>query len=139
METAQIQIGQHLFQVWLARDPQQRHLGLMHVTAEELAPITQGPDQKHPTIYRGMLFVFPYEQQLSFWMHNTITPLDIAYIRADGQIVRTCSMAPLETRSYPSVEPARYALEVPAGLFAQLGIVRGTRVEIPEYVLKGAR
>ncbi|MCL2330586.1 MAG: DUF192 domain-containing protein, partial [Phycisphaerae bacterium] len=83
-----------------------------------------------------MLFVFSNERSLGFWMANTITALDIAYIAADGRIVRTYTMAPLETRTYPSIEPAQFALEVRAGLFAELGIAAGQYVDIPESVLK---
>jgi uncharacterized protein len=83
-----------------------------------------------------MLFVFDFEQPLSFWMKNTIIPLDIAYIRTDGTIVKTYTMAPLETRTYPSIERARYALEVQAGLLDELGIQAGHTAEIPDGLLK---
>ena len=139
MTTARIHIGQHMFEVWLATEPQEQQLGLMQVTAEELTPLSSVSSQEPSDVYRGMLFVFPNDRLLSFWMYNTITPLDIAYIRSDGQIVSTHTMAPLETRVYPSIEPARFALEIPAGLLAQLGIKRGDHVEIPESVLKGIR
>lgn len=130
METTQIQINGTVFDVWLALDGEQRERGLMQVSKEELAPTGD--------VERGMLFAFPYEQPLSFWMFNTPTPLDIAYINAEGQIVQTHTMAPLETRTYPSVEPAQYALEVLAGTFERLHIGPGDHVEIPESVLKRA-
>jgi len=139
METALIHIGQIEFKVWLAANDQERQLGLMRVSAEELAPISDPADPSAPPTYRGMLFVFPYEMPLSFWMANTITPLDIAYIAPDGRIVKTYTMAPLETRTYPSIAPAQFALEVPAGLFAELGIAAGSYVEIPDSLLKAAR
>ena len=85
---------------------------------------------------RGMLFVFEAEQPLAFWMLNTITPLDIAYIRTDGKLVKIHTMPPLTTQTFPSVEPARYALEVRAGTFAKLGIAEGDQAEIPTSVLK---
>ncbi len=139
MDTSQIRIGQHSFEVWLADDPLERQRGLMQVTQEELAPIPDPSGEGLPDTHRGMLFVFPTERPLSFWMFNTIIPLDIAYIRSDGQIVSTHTMAPLETRSYPSMEPARFALEVRAALLAELGIAPGDHIEIPESVLKGIR
>ncbi len=123
MNKTRIEIKGHTFEVWLARTPSEQEHGLMQVTAEQLAAL---PDGSH----RGMLFVFTAERQLSFWMYNTITPLDIVYIRGDGVIVRKYTMAPLETRLYPSVEPAMYALEVRAGLFAELGIAPGDTVQI---------
>lgn len=131
MKTAQIRVKDQPFDVWLALTASERERGLMQVTEAELAATPNGR--------RGMLFVFPGEEHLSFWMYNTITPLDIAYINADGRIVKTHTMAPLETRNYPSVEPAQFALETLAGTFEQLGIKAGDRVEIPDSVLKDAR
>ena len=80
----------------------------------------------------GMLFVFGREQSLSFWMKDTLIPLSIAYIAADGRIVDIQNMEPLDETSHPSAEPARYALEVNQGFFAERGVEVGDRVEIPE-------
>lgn len=139
MEQAEIEIGAHTFRVWVARSPEETRRGLMWVEEQELAaiPAPAGDEQgvKHP----GMLFVFSSDGHRSFWMKNTVTPLDIAYIRSDGRIVSTHTMAPLETRSYPSGQPARFALEVLAGTFDALGIRSGDSVDIPESVLKGTR
>ena len=96
-----------------------REFGLMNVSETELPPD------------RGMIFVFDQDRLLSFWMRNTIIPLDIAYIRSDGTIVKTHTMQPLDERGYPSIEPARFALEVRAGQFAQWGIRAGDHVELP--------
>ncbi len=94
-------------------------LGLMNITESEL------PED------RGMIFIFPDDQHRSFWMRNTIIPLDIAYIRSDGTIVSTYTMTPLREVVYSSIEPARFALEVRAGQFARWGIAPGDRVVIP--------
>ncbi len=133
MTTATLHIKGHAVQAWLATQPREQELGLMNVTSEELAPITLADGS---TTQRGMLFVFPDERILAFWMRNTITALDIAYLGADRTIVKTHTMAPLETRLYSSVEPAMFALELPAGTLASLGIVEGDSVEIPESVFK---
>ncbi|GMU19902.1 MAG: hypothetical protein AMXMBFR13_00060 [Phycisphaerae bacterium] len=132
MQTARITVDGQTFEVWLATNRQQREKGLMEVTEEQLAPVSN-------SVYRGMLFVFPDEQDLAFWMLNTITPLDIAYINGAGRIVRTYTMAPLETRLYHSVEPARFALEVRAGLFEQLGIAAGDQVDIDSSLADSAQ
>lgn len=137
MDKARISLGDHLIEVWLADEPLERARGLMQVKESELASFQETIDGRLSDIHRGMLFVFPFEQPQSFWMHNTITPLDIAYIRTDGQIVGIYTMAPLETRAYPSGEPVRFALEVKAGLLAALGARIGDKVQIPESILKG--
>jgi uncharacterized membrane protein (UPF0127 family) len=73
----------------------------------------------------GMLFVFGREQQLSFWMKNTLIPLSIAYIDAQGRIVDIQDMQPLDETSHPSAAPAQFALEVNQGFFAEHGIEVG--------------
>ena len=80
----------------------------------------------------GMLFVFDQEQPLSFWMKDTLIPLSIAYISADGRIVDIQDMQPLDETPHPSAEPARYALEVNQGFFAERGVAVGDTVELPE-------
>lgn len=107
------------FVAYVARESRQITLGLMNVTKAEL------PDD------HGMIFVFDDDRLRSFWMRNTIIPLDIAYIRSDGTIVKIHTMEPLNESGYPSMEPARFALEVNAGQFARWGIQEGDRVELP--------
>ena len=78
----------------------------------------------------GMLFVFDKEERLSFWMKNTLIPLDIAYINKKGVINEIYYMAPLDTsRIYSSVKPAMYALEVNAGWFNKNKIRIGSKID----------
>ena len=140
MKTGQIVIKGTTFKVWLALTVEEHQLGLMQTPESALAPIAPDPANGLPNgAQRGMLFVFPDDELQSFWMSNTIIPLDIAYIRSDGVIMQTYTMAALETRTYPSVEPVQFALEMRAGLLSELGIAAGDKVEIPETILKGAR
>jgi uncharacterized protein len=85
-------------------------------------------------VNRGMLFVYPEEQRLSFWMKNTLIPLSIAYIDSKRRIVDIQDMKPLddEPPSYVSADPAQYALEVNQGFFEKRGVKVGDRVELPE-------
>ena len=124
LETTSISIGENTFHVWLATDSATREEGLMWVPEESL------PDGQ------GMLFVFPDERWLGFWMKNTVTPLDIAYARMDGTIVSTHTMPALTLQTFPSYEPAMFALEVRAGTFERLGIAAGDVIQIPAEVFK---
>jgi len=126
LRTATISIDGHEFRVWLTLTPDQLTEGLMYVSEDEIAD-----DQ-------GMLFVFPDERLHAFWMKNTIIPLDIAYARMNGDIVKIWTMSPLTLQSYPSIEPAMFALEVKAGTFEQLGIREGDRIAIPDEVFKAS-
>ena len=103
--------------VEIADDPTERQRGLMERTA--LAENA------------GMLFVFNREQQLSFFMRNTLIPLSIAYIDGGGRIVDIQDMQPLDETPHPSTEPAKYALEVNRGFFVARGIHVGDKVELP--------
>ncbi len=79
----------------------------------------------------GMLFVFDVEQQLSFWMKDTLIPLSIAFIDSEGRIVDIQDMQPLDETPHPSAAPAQYALEVNQGFFGARGIQVGDTVELP--------
>ena len=83
---------------------------------------------------RGMLFVYPQERELSYWMKNTRIPLSIAYIDSERRIVDILDMKPLddEPPHYVSSEPVQYALEVNQGFFEKRGVEEGNRVELPE-------
>ncbi len=107
------------YTAYVADTAETQRIGLMNVTHDAL-----------PADH-GMIFVFEYDRAHAFWMKNTIIPLDIAYIRSDGTIVKTYTMEPLRETSYYSVEPARFALEVRGGQLAQWGIREGDRVDIP--------
>lgn len=123
LETATVTLKGQAIQAWLADTDEKQTEGLMFVTSEELGE-------------RGMLFVFSDERLRGFWMRNTVTSLDIAYARMDGTIVATHTMPPLTLRTFSSVEPAMFALEVRAGLLAELGVEAGDRLTIPDSVFK---
>lgn len=79
----------------------------------------------------GMLFAYQNEQSLSFWMKNTLIPLDILFFDADGVFVSATTMQPCiieQCPSYQSEAPSKYALEVAAGFVKRLGVEEGWRV-----------
>ncbi len=105
--------------VEIADEPDEQAKGLMDRTA-------LGED-------RGMLFVFPSEEERSFWMRDTLIPLSIAYIDSEGRIVDIQDMKALDDDPphYVSAEPAQYALEVNKGFFDERGVKVGDRVALP--------
>ena len=89
----------------------ERVRGLMGV--EELAPLD------------GMLFVFDEQSLRSFWMKDTLIPLDIAFFSRDGFLVGQTTMTTCldgDCPFYSSEEPAEYALEAPAGSLKDLSV-----------------
>ena len=74
----------------------------------------------------GMLFVFEYDQQVSFWMKDTLIPLSIAFITSDGRITEIRDLQPRDQTTVNSNSTAvRYALEVPQGWYSRVGVRPG--------------
>ena len=116
-ETAKLQVGDSRFTVWVARTPDQRQRGLMYRT-------DLGTRQ-------GMLFVFEDDSVREFWMKNTPLPLSIAFLAADGEILQIEPLTPYSEARVRSRRPARYALEVSAGAFAEVGASVGGVIGFP--------
>lgn len=105
----------HSFIVEVAETSQQQAKGMMFRT--ELA------DDK------GMLFPFVEVRMASFWMKNTVIPLDIIFIRSDGVIENIAENAePYSTLPVESTAPVAAVLELRGGLTAEMGIMPGDKV-----------
>ncbi len=77
----------------------------------------------------GMLFVYPYKKYLSFYMKNTLIPLDIAFIDEFHRIIDIQKMEPLDETTIISQEEAQFALEVNRGFFRRVGLKVGDKIE----------
>ena len=77
----------------------------------------------------GMLFIFSGEAPRSFWMKNTLIPLDILYFDSELKLVSAQeNVRPCATQrcpGYPSEGPAQYVLELNAGKAKALGLEKG--------------
>lgn len=84
--------------------------------------------------YSGMLFVWQSDTDSGFWMRNTPTALSIAWFAADGSFVSSAEMAPCaDVETCPTYNPTgsyRFALEVPKGDLAKLGIGPGSTLAV---------
>jgi uncharacterized membrane protein (UPF0127 family) len=103
--------GIHHFTVDVAATPEQQEHGLMFV--------------KSLAGDRGMIFPYDPPADVSFWMKNTLIPLDIIFIRADGTIVRITHAKALDETPLPAGEPIAAVLEIRGGRAAELGIREG--------------
>jgi uncharacterized protein len=107
--------------------------GLVRFTVEMA---TTWPQQETGLMFRkvvapnqGMLFDFGKDDPVSFWMKNTLIPLDMLFIKKDGRIARIAANAkPLSTDGIPSYEPVRAVLEIAGGRAAELGLKPGDLV-----------
>jgi uncharacterized membrane protein (UPF0127 family) len=113
-EQTTIRVGNHEISVEVAADDPTRRRGLME---RESMP------ENH-----GMLFIFPHEKVLGFWMKNTPLALSIAYADKQGYIVRIADLEPLSTDGVSSVRPALYALEMNRGWFKKNGVIVGDQL-----------
>ncbi len=82
---------------------------------------------------QGMLFLFPREDALSFWMKNTPRSLDIIYINSSHTIVSIArNTRPFSEEALPSGKSAQFVLEVNGGFCQRYGISEGARIEFPK-------
>jgi len=116
LATATLRSGAVEIVAELAVEPDEMETGLMH--REELKD------------GRGMLFVYESDRRMSFWMKNTLIPLSIAYLGADGVIKEIHDMEPLSLAPVESERYARYALEAPLGWFGRVGLGPGDRFDL---------
>ena len=106
--------------VQVARTEPQRERGLMGV--RKLAPHT------------GMIFVFESDAPIEFWMKDTLIPLDMVFIGADGVVRQVFANVPVVPADTPDSRiprrdgVAKYVLELPAGEAPLDGFVRGARI-----------
>jgi uncharacterized protein len=78
---------------------------------------------------RGMIFPFREKRMASFWMKNTVIPLDIIFVREDGSIENIAeNTIPYSTDPVQSTAPVSAVLELRGGLTSELGITAGDKV-----------
>ncbi len=103
------------FLVELAITPKQQSFGLMHQRALR-------PDE-------GMLFLNDPPRMASFWMKNTLIPLDMLFIDEEGRVLQIAERVPPRTLdSVKSEAPVRAVLEINGGMSEQLGITPGAQL-----------
>ncbi|NDV99207.1 DUF192 domain-containing protein [Salipiger sp. PrR002] len=110
--------GSARFAVQVADDTLERARGLMFVE--------QMPSSA------GMLFVYDAPHEMSFWMKNTLIPLDMVFADSEGVVISVHENAvPGDLTPIPSAGEAQYVLEINGGLAAQLGIAEGSEMQHP--------
>lgn len=112
--------GEQTFMVEIVNTPQGREVGLMN--RRELAADA------------GMLFDFSKSDKVSMWMKDTLIPLDMLFIRADGRIANIAertvpgSLTPIDSQG-----PVLGVLELNGGTSARLGIKPGDKILHPLF------
>lgn len=105
------------FNIELASTPKARTLGLMY---------RESLDQNG-----GMLFIFPNDKHHTFWMKNTLIPLDIIWLSKDEKVVHIAhNTTPKSLKPLIPNEKARYVLEINADICKELGITRNSQLNL---------
>jgi uncharacterized protein len=106
----------------VARTEAQREHGLM--------------DRKTVAPHTGMIFVFDRDSMVEFWMKDTLVPLDMIFVAADGTVRRVFANVPVVSPSLPDEAipregaKAKYVIELHAGEAAQDGIADGVKLDL---------
>jgi uncharacterized membrane protein (UPF0127 family) len=107
--------GKHQFSMEVARTPEQQAKGLMF--RQSIAPD------------RGMIFPYDTPTDVSFWMKNTLIPLDLVFVRPNGTVGRVAADAvPMSLEPIPSLEPISAVIEIAGGRAAELKIKEGDKI-----------
>ena len=114
MPKISLALGSGTLEVEVASDQSQRAQGLMH----------------RPSMgsHQGMLFVYPAPAYFCMWMKNTLIPLSVAFIDAQGRVINIAEMKPQTQTNHCTERNATYALEVNQGWFAKHGVQSGTQI-----------
>lgn len=114
------------FYVEIADSPAKREMGLQY--------------RRNLASERGMIFLFPFESEQTFWMKNTPIPLDMIFISRERKIVGIVEQAvpfTLDSRSVGA--PSQYVLEINGGLAKRYGIQAGDSVRFESIPMNGGR
>lgn len=114
MPRMDLTIGMYRIDAEVAADQNNRMQGLMQRR-------TMQPQQ-------GMLFVFTEANRHCMWMRNTFLPLSVAFLDEQGNILNIEDMEPQTEDNHCAARPARFALEMNKGWFAQKGIKAGAKL-----------
>ncbi|HKW37628.1 MAG TPA: DUF192 domain-containing protein [Burkholderiales bacterium] len=111
LPTLELSAGIHLIHAEIANTFESRAQGLMF--------------RKYLGPNEGMLFVFPQVETPCMWMKNTLIPLSVAFLDAQGRIVSISEMQPQTETSHCAAGPSKFALEMAGGWFAAKGLKPG--------------
>ncbi|MFN3985949.1 MAG: DUF192 domain-containing protein [Rhodocyclaceae bacterium] len=114
MPVVELFAGMYRIEAELAHTPQNRQTGLMH--------------RQSMAVNKGMVFVFTETARHCMWMKNTLIPLSVAFLDEEGEVINIADMTPLDETSHCAAAPARFALEMNQGWFAERGIAEGDRI-----------
>lgn len=115
-----LRVPDAVLHVQVARTPGQRERGLMSVRALPA--------------HTGMIFIFEQDAAVAFWMKDTLIPLDMVFVGADGTVRKVYARVAVVSPQLPDSQipleqgDAKYVIELPAGEAARDGLRAGVRL-----------
>jgi uncharacterized membrane protein (UPF0127 family) len=126
LRTVDVRLGNRNFRLEVADNDDTRAYGLMH--------------RRTMPADHGMIFVFPTERPVTFWMRNTFIPLDVVFVNVQRQVVAIKQGRPLDDRTpLSSGAPASYVIELNQGTAAAAGLKVGDKIDIPAEARRATR
>lgn len=126
LKVVEIPAPKGTMKLWIMDNPSKRQEGMMFLVDREVK------DEE------GMIFVFPEVQKddgkHGFWMHNTILPLDLAYVGKDKKIISIGHGAPHDDTMIEPKGDYVYVIELKLGQAEKIGLKPGMEVKIPDSV-----
>ena len=114
LPNAELTAGFHRIEAEVASDQASQAKGLMH--------------RRSMPANHGMLFVFSRTDRHCMWMRNTLLPLSVAFLDAQGKIINIEEMKPQTEDNHCAASPAPYALEMNLGWFSDKGLKPGFQI-----------
>jgi uncharacterized membrane protein (UPF0127 family) len=115
----QIRLDDVPFNVWVMDTPSKIAEGMMFLTDKDVKD------------NEGMIFVFSNAEERSFWMENTLIPLDIIFISPQRRVLNIVQGKPLDRTSLMSRGRAQYVVELKAGTAKKHKIGDGSVLTLP--------
>lgn len=142
-----IAAGYALIQWYLGAAAEARFIKARFQTGQAFTPplrlevVSTAPERAKGLMFRrmsdmpqdqGMLFIFPDETPRTFWMKNTLIPLDMIFIASDKRVVGIIPNAkPLSQEGRGVDKPSQYVVELLGGSAKKFGIAEGSILELP--------
>ena len=117
LPSIEVTIGKERLTLEVADDEAEQERGLMY--------------RRSMPADHGMLFAFKWADVRSFWMQNTLIPLDIVYLDEAAKVLNVEAMVPLDESAVRSDGKAKYAIELNHGAAERLAIKRGDAIDLP--------
>jgi uncharacterized protein len=93
-------------------------------------------NRRYVAPHTGMIFVFERDEPVDFWMKNTLVPLDMIFVAADGTVRRVFADVAVVAPTLPDDQipkegsQAKYVIELPAGEASKDGIAAGVKLDL---------